>query len=291
VTDFSQYLLRYATDSTASELGVLDERGLAPLGLSSMSELLALRLSDVRSLIADRAAGPRRTRESVAALPPVDGQMEVWGAGVTYRRSMVAREEESDSAAAYRKVYEADRPELFLKGCAWRVLTDDDAAGIRRDAGSSVPEPELALVINAYGEIVGATVCDDLTARSIEGENPLYLSQAKIYTGSCVLGSLVRPWWEITDPRSLIIALEITRDGASVFTGTTSTENLNRDFESLVEWLYRANTFPHGAVLATGTGIVPPLDLSLNDGDQILITIDEVGSLSHAVAAVGTSTT
>jgi 2-dehydro-3-deoxy-D-arabinonate dehydratase len=267
-------------DAGRARVGVLDERGVAPIdAVDTLADLLALPLADIRALVTGAASADRL--ESVSLLAPVDGRTEVWAAGVTYERSRAARVEESQQTLVYDAVYAADRPELFLKSVAWRVVTDGQPAGLRRDADNSVPEPELALVLNAHGEIVGATVCDDLTARGIEAHNPLYLPQAKIYTGSCALAARIRPWWEIPTPTELGIRMRISRAGQVVFSGETSTARLHRTFEDLVSWLYREIDLPAGAVLATGTGIVPPLDEGVRPGDLVEIEIDEVGSLSH----------
>jgi 2-dehydro-3-deoxy-D-arabinonate dehydratase len=267
-------------DAGRARVGVLDERGVAPIdAVDTLADLLALPLADIRALVTGAASADRL--ESVSLLAPVDGRTEVWAAGVTYERSRAARVEESQQTSVYDAVYAADRPELFLKSVAWRVVTDGQPAGLRRDADNSVPEPELALVLNAHGEIVGATVCDDLTARAIEAHNPLYLPQAKIYTGSCALAARIRPWWEIPTPTELGIRMRISRAGQVVFSGETSTARLHRTFEDLVSWLYREIDLPAGAVLATGTGIVPPLDEGVRPGDLVEIEIDEVGSLSH----------
>lgn len=280
------HIVRFAeAGSDRVRVGVLDERGIAALPVASLGALLALRVEEIRALLAEAsgwaaAAGAR-------LLAPVDGRTEVWGAGVTYQRSREARVEESASTSVYETVYEARRPELFLKSVAWRVVTDGASAGLRADAANSVPEPELALVLNRHGEIVGATVCDDLTARSVEGENPLYLPQAKIYTGSCVLAARIRPWWEIATPGELAIRMRVRRGADVVFAGETSTARLHRPFAELVDWLFRELDLPEGAVLATGTGIVPPLEQGVRPGDQVEIEIDEVGSLAHPLVNTG----
>jgi 2-dehydro-3-deoxy-D-arabinonate dehydratase len=280
-------LLRYASADGAPALGVRDDAGIAPLpGVESLARLLRLRVAEIRELISAALTGARLPFEGIEVLAPVDGNTEVWGAGVTYERSFAARVEESGGQDAYALVYEAERPELFFKSVAWRVIGSGAVAGLRRDATSTVPEPELALVVNRHGEILGATVCDDLTARSIEGQNPLYLPQAKLYTGSCVLGAGIRPWWEISDPHALTITLLIRREGATVFSGSTNTSVLRRRFEDLVAWLYREERFPEGVVLATGTGIVPELDFSLEAGDEVEITIEHVGTLTHGLAHI-----
>jgi 2-dehydro-3-deoxy-D-arabinonate dehydratase len=216
----------------------------------------------------------------------VDGLTEVWASGVTYRRSRQARIEESGDADVYARVYDAARPELFFKSVAWRAVGDNDPIGVRADSPSNTPEPELALVLNSAAQIVGLTVCNDVSSRSIEGENPLYLPQAKIYTASCALGPGIRPIWEIADPADLAVSCTITRDGEVVWSAETSTALLHRRFEDLVHYLFRAMDFPHGVILSTGTGIVPELDLSLSAGDIVRIEIDRVGVLTNPVRPI-----
>ena len=216
--------------------------------------------------------------------PPI-GTQEVWAAGVTYFRSRTARMEESKDAGGgtfYDRVYEADRPELFFKATAWRVRGPRAGIRIRRDARWSVPEPELALCINARGEIVGYTIGNDVSSRDIEGENPLYLPQAKVYDGSCALG----PGLYVTSaplPPETGIALRITRAHTIVFEGETTLANLRRRPEELVEYLYRETSFPTGCILLTGTGIIPPDEFTLHGGDLVEITIEPIGTLSNVV--------
>jgi len=226
----------------------------------------------------------RRASPETRVLPPV-GTQEVWAAGVTYLRSRTARMEESKTAGGgsfYDKVYDAVRPELFFKSSPWRVRGDGDAVRIRGDASWSVPEPELALVVNARGEIVGYTIGNDMSSRDIEGENPLYLPQAKMYDGSCALGPaiLVR---EQSLPPSTGIAIVITRAGTVVFEDRTTTAQMKRTPEELVSFLYREMSFPQGAILLTGTGIIPPDDFTLQSGDEIAITIEVIGTLRNVV--------
>jgi 2-dehydro-3-deoxy-D-arabinonate dehydratase len=234
--------------------------------------------------------GPERQAESRApspeprVLPPI-GTQEVWAAGVTYFRSRTARMEESKAAGGgsfYDKVYEAVRPELFFKASPWRVRGDGDAVRIRADATWSVPEPELALVVNARGEIVGYTIGNDMSSRDIEGENPLYLPQAKMYDGSCALGPgiLIR---EEPLPPDTEITIAITRGGSSVFDGHTTVAQMKRTPEELVSFLYREMSFPQGAILLTGTGIIPPDGFTLHSGDEIVITIEAIGTLRNVV--------
>jgi 2-dehydro-3-deoxy-D-arabinonate dehydratase len=221
---------------------------------------------------------------SAKILAPI-GNQEVWAAGVTYYRSRSARMEESKSAGGgdfYDRVYAAERPELFFKGTASRVSGPGDHVRIRSDAAWSVPEPELALLINARGQIVGTTVGNDMSSRDIEGENPLYLPQAKVYDRSCALGPCILIGSEplaTTTP----IRLEILREGKIEFSGATSLAELKRTPSALVEYLFRDNSFPFGAFLLTGTGIVPPDSFTLAIRDRIRITIDPIGTLENDV--------
>ena len=217
-------------------------------------------------------------------LAPVDYQ-EIWAAGVTYKRSKIAREEESVGAAQfYDKVYTADRPELFLKATAARVVHPGQPVRIRADATWSVPEPELALVISPAGKIVGYTIGNDMSSRDIEGENPLYLPQAKIYKGSCAVGPVVTPAAVMPPLAGVEITLVIRRGGAVAFEGATTLAQMARTAESLAEWLFKENEFPHGALLLTGTGIVPPDAFTLAHGDDVSITIAGIGTLHNPVA-------
>lgn len=214
------------------------------------------------------------------------GSQEVWAAGVTYLRSRTARMEESKDAGGgtfYDKVYHADRPEIFFKGTPHRVAAPGTPVRIRRDSKWNVPEPELTLALNAKGKIFGYTVGNDMSSRDIEGENPLYLPQAKVYDKSTALG----PCLYVTDqplPQSTVIAIEIRRDGAAAFTGTTTLSQIKRSFTELAEYLFRDNAFPHGTYLLTGTGIVPPDAFTLRSGDEIRITIEPIGTLVNPVA-------
>lgn len=213
------------------------------------------------------------------------GSQEVWAAGVTYFRSRDARMEESKSAGGgdfYDRVYRAERPELFFKATPNRVVGHYGKVAIRKDASWSVPEPELALLISPTGKILGYSIGNDMSSRDIEGENPLYLPQAKVYGRSCALGPgiLISP-----EPlsSSTEIRLEILRGGQTAFAGSTNLSNLKREPATLVHYLYRDNPFPHGCFLLTGTGIVPPDSFSLNHGDEIRISIDGIGTLINSV--------
>jgi 2-dehydro-3-deoxy-D-arabinonate dehydratase len=222
--------------------------------------------------------------DEVAPLPPVCHQ-EVWAAGVTYKRSKIAREEESVGAAAfYDKVYTAERPELFMKAAAWRVVGPGSAIRIRRDGKWNVPEPELALVISPALKIVGFTIGNDVSSRDIEGENPLYLPQAKVYDGSCAIGPVITLAGSMPPLPQVQIRLEIDRGGQRVFEGSTHLGQMARTPENLVEWLGREISFPHGAILLTGTGIVPPDAFTLASGDAVRIAIEGIGTLANRVA-------
>jgi 2-dehydro-3-deoxy-D-arabinonate dehydratase len=251
-------------------------------GINTFAELLQLPLEDLQAAVGKLGEG--EPAAGLKFLPPLDGRGEVWCAGVTYERSRGARMEESSEQSVYDKVYSADRPELFQKAPAWRVVVDGEPVGIRSDSGHDVPEPELAVVANSHGQIVGFTVCNDMSSRSIEGVNPLYVPQAKLFAGGCALASGIRPAWEVSDPKNLGIRLVIERDGAEVFSDTTSTAKLVRELQDLIDVLFVPNDFPDGVILATGTGIVPELDFALAEGDVITITIDEVGTLTNTVA-------
>ena len=214
------------------------------------------------------------------------GNQEVWAAGVTYYRSRSARIEESKDAGGgdfYDRVYSAERPELFFKATASRVSGPGGHVRIRSDASWSVPEPELTLVINPRGEIIGCTIGNDMSSRDIEGENPLYLPQAKVYDRSCALGPCILVSPEAL-PASTPIRLEILRGGQAEFSGATTLAELKREPATLVEYLFRDNSFPYGTFLMTGTGIVPPDSFTLKTGDRISITIDPIGTLINEVA-------
>ena len=238
--------------------------------------------------VAAAAAALPTTGEQIALsqarlLPPIDTQ-EVWAAGVTYKRSQTARMEESEAAAScYDRVYQSPRPEIFFKATPHRVRGTGDALRIRSDATWNVPEPELALVLSPSLRIVGYTIGNDMSSRDIEGDNPLYLPQAKMYNQCCGLG----PWITLAaamPPReSLDIGLDIQRSGQTVFGGQTSVAQMARGFEELVGWLGRDNSFPSGAFLLTGTGIVPDSDFTLHPGDVVHITITGIGTLSNSI--------
>jgi 2-dehydro-3-deoxy-D-arabinonate dehydratase len=217
-------------------------------------------------------------------LAPIDRQ-EIWAAGVTYKRSKIAREEESAGAAQfYDKVYTAARPELFLKATPERVVGPERPIRVRADSKWSVPEPELALVVSPDLRIVGFTIGNDVSSRDIEGENPLYLPQAKVYKQSCAVGPLVTLPSAMPPLPGVEIRLTIRRGGAVAFDGSTTLAQMARTPESLVDWLGRENEFPNGVVLLTGTGIVPPDEFNLSSGDDVSIAIGGIGTLRNPVA-------
>jgi 2-dehydro-3-deoxy-D-arabinonate dehydratase len=228
------------------------------------------------------AEDPDVLRNSLRA--PI-GCQEVWAAGVTYYRSRDARMEESKSAGGgsfYDRVYEADRPELFFKATPNRVVGPNSRVAIRQDSKWSVPEPEWTLLVSPGGRITGYTIGNDMSARDIEGENPLYLPQAKVYRRSCALGPCIL----IADgsfPADAEIIMEINRAGKIVFSDSTSLKSMKRKPETLVQYLYRHNSFPDGVFLLTGTGIVPPDSFTLQAGDRIDITIPPIGTLTNTV--------
>lgn len=243
-----------------------------------------LSLSDpvkvIHDLIADVYHFP--LKQDPTLLAPLDVQ-EVWACGVTYLRSKVARMEESEGGGDfYDHVYEAERPEIFFKANPQRVSASGQPIRIRRDSEWNVPEPELALVVSVAGDIVGYTIGNDVSSRSIEGENPLYLPQAKVYNGSCALGPVIAMSENGLTARK--IQMTILREGKEVFGGETSTAQMRRRPEDLVSYLFRELTFKHGAFLLTGTGLVPPDDFTLKVGDVVSITIEGVGTLQNPVA-------
>jgi 2-dehydro-3-deoxy-D-arabinonate dehydratase len=274
---------------------VCDLTGASPGDFSSFSDLLCC--DDLKRRIevaiqrshehpslrfADMDIVPDPARPHLLA--PITKQ-EVWAAGVTYLRSREARMEESESGGSfYDKVYNAGRPELFFKGTAIRVAGPNGAVRIRADSRWNVPEPELALMVNSRGGLVAFTIGNDMSSRDIEGENPLYLPQAKVYQGSCALGPVLALADAVAAPRDLEIKLRILRRGNPVFDGRTGIRQMKRTFEDLISYLFREQQFPYGVILLTGTGIVPPDDFTLEHQDRIEITVTGIGTLRNTVA-------
>jgi 2-dehydro-3-deoxy-D-arabinonate dehydratase len=268
---------------TLDGLEVLD---LSEVGVQSITSLLDA--PDLESTLKRWAAGSlRRIPVSEMCLgAPVEDQ-EIWAAGVTYLRSKAARMEESDfSATAYDRVYEAARPEIFFKSQGSKAMGPGAPVGIRSDARWSVPEPELVLVFNRQGRRVGFTIGNDMSSRDIEGENLLYLPQAKTYRASCAIGPWIRVGADEAEARSWSIGLEILRAGATVFRGSTQVSQIKRSFDELAGWLQRCQEFPKGSMLLTGTGIVPPNEFTLAEGDRVVIEIDGIGRLENPVIPV-----
>jgi 2-dehydro-3-deoxy-D-arabinonate dehydratase len=262
------YLTRYQTP--AGPRWALDGRFLPP------AFTLGLLLELPSAAAADLLAALRTDEPAYGALlAPIEPLQEVWAAGVTYLRSRDARKEESSVADVYQKVYDAARPEVFFKSIGWRVVANGQPVRIRADSGWNVPEPELVLVINGSGEIVGYCAGNDMSSRDIEGENPLYLPQAKIYDGSCALGSGI----QLAGPselRDLPIRIEIVRDGAAAFSGKSSTAQMHRRPEELAACLVQELTFPQGVFLMTGTCMVPGDGFTLHSGDTMRIGVGTI---------------
>jgi len=231
-------------------------------------------------------SGPPSSADGMRLLKPISTQ-EVWAAGVTYERSKVAREEESAGSGIYDRVYAAARPELFFKATPSRTVGPYEPVAIRTDARWNVPEPELTLVINPALELVGFTIGNDMSSRDIEGENPLYLPQAKVYARCCALGPLIALRGSLADPTNLTIKLEILRASSPIFAGEVSTRRIVRSYSELIDYLGRDNLFPDGVCLLTGTGIVPPDDVTLLPGDEVVIAIEGIGELRNPVVQGG----
>jgi len=275
-------IVRLRTASGEVHTGVTDQRGrVHHLGLP-LADLLGQPLGALRQSV-EAAAGQAGADPGGPLLAPIDGATEVWAAGVTYKRSEEARVEESATPDIYTKVYRAERPELFFKATPRRVAGPDQPIVVRSDSTWDVPEPELALVINAQAEIVGYTIANDVSSRSIEGENPLYLPQAKVYDGCCALGPGIVPSWEVADPYGLGIRMRIQRGGSVHWRGETSMREFARRLDDLVSVLFREDTFPHGVILCTGTALVPDSPFTLEAGDSVEIEIDGLGTLRNPV--------
>jgi 2-dehydro-3-deoxy-D-arabinonate dehydratase len=235
----------------------------------TLAGLLALPRAELQDFL---RAQPQDEDAAGALLPPVEGDHEVWAAGVTYERSREAREAESSARDVYARVYEAERPELFFKATGWRVAGHGMPIRVRADSRWNVPEAELTLAVNAHGEIVGFCAGNDVSSRDIEGDNPLYLPQAKIYDGACALG----PGLVLANAgalRDLPVRADVLRAGRTIFSGETRTSRMKRPLEELVAYLVRELAFPRGVFLMTGTGVVPPPEFSMEPGDRARVTI------------------
>ena len=266
-------------------VGLLEGQRVIPLSSEphALSKLLHAENPTQSALDLARQAGATLDLGSIRILAPIDSQ-EVWGAGVTYERSKEARQKESKRGEEfYDMVYRSPRPELFFKATPGRVVGPDEAVRIRGDSRWSVPEPELALVLSPRLQHVGWTIGNDLSARDIEGENPLYLPQAKVYDACCALGPVITLAPAMPPLAEIEISMEIDRHGQTVWVGTTAAQRMVRSFSDLIDWLGRDNQFPGGVILLTGTGIVPPDDFYLREGDIVRISITGIGMLCNSV--------
>jgi 2-dehydro-3-deoxy-D-arabinonate dehydratase len=285
------HLCRFSDSQGAARLGLVRDGALYDLGdrwptLSAFLDWSAGRsdlVAELSAELADAAPAARLDQQGAPALLKPTDLQEVWAAGVTYERSRIAREEESAGSGIYDRVYSAARPEIFFKATPSRTVGPGEPVAIRVDASWNVPEPELGLVINQALELVGFTVGNDMSSRDIEGENPLYLPQAKLYARCCALGPLIALRGSIADPTNLPIKLEIVRGGVVAFAAETNTRRIVRSYADLIGYLGRDNLFPDGAVLLTGTGIVPPDDFTLLAGDEVAISIEGIGTLRNPV--------
>jgi 2-dehydro-3-deoxy-D-arabinonate dehydratase len=285
-------ICRFTIDGAEPRLGWFDGSQVRDLSASrapwaaSIGALLATEAPITEVVSGVRDSLPEYSLSDVTLLAPIDHQ-EVWAAGVTYERSREAREQESEHAAdMYARVYAATRPELFFKADARRTAGPDGEIRVRPDSSWSVPEPELALVLSPALRIAAYTIGNDVSARDIEGENPLYLPQAKVYDGACALGPWLIPSELVPDPHSLEISCRISRDGQVIWRDSTTTAKLHRTFEELVSYLGRSNSFPGGAFLLTGTCLVPPDSLTLQAGDDVTIEIAGLGTLRNTVGPI-----
>jgi 2-dehydro-3-deoxy-D-arabinonate dehydratase len=283
-------LCRFQLNDTTARAGlVLDDRhvlDLSSAGIERLTPLLDAADPAQECVALAKKSLPQHDLAKVKLLAPVERQ-EVWAAGVTYLRSKKARMDESEfSASAYDRVYDAPRPEIFFKSLPEKVVATGEAVGIRADAKWNVPEPELALVLNSRCQVVGYTIGNDMSSRDIEGENLLYLPQAKVYARSCALGPFITVGASEADARGWTIGVEIARGGKTVFAGETSVGQIKRGFDELAGYLCRSQEFPHGAVLLTGTGVVPGDEFTLATGDVVRIRISGIGLLENPVVVV-----
>src|SRR6266536_4712551 len=279
-------IVRFHGDDGISALGAFrNDRVVARFKApaSTFPELLRLPLTEFRIVVERTVAISGPPERDTVLLAPVDGLTEVWAAGVTYKRSEEARMEESGTPDVYSKVYNAERPEIFLKATSRRVVGPEGTVVIRSDSTWDVPEPELAIVVNAHAEIVGYTIGNDVSSRSIEGENPLYLPQAKLYARSFAFGPGITPAWEVADPYGLAMHMRILRNGQAHWSGEANTSELKRRLDDLVAYLFREDDFPDGVLLSTGTALVPETPFTLQHGDIVEIEIDQLGALRNPV--------
>ncbi len=275
-------LCRYG-NSMKSWWGWIDGDQVSPIPYEQVRDVFAAPGSD--GLLSLKTCGNGCALSEVELLAPVLAEQEIWAAGVTYESSKFARMAESpEGGDFYAKVYIADRPELFLKASPGRTRGPGDDLRVRADSSWNVPEPELAVVIAGNGTILGYTIGNDMSSRDIEGANPLYLPQAKVYNGSCAVGPVIIPASGL-DPHNLPITLSIVREGVEIYRGETSTAKMKRNVQELSEWLFRELDFPFGAILLTGTGLIPPDEFSLIPGDNVKISIGGIGDLANPITS------
>jgi 2-dehydro-3-deoxy-D-arabinonate dehydratase len=277
-------LARVRTADGTTHLCLWRDRELWDLHPLSLDDLLQLPLAEIRKTLDSASAARQRADPNVELLAPAQSQ-EVWAAGVTYLRSREARLEETSQKNLYEHVYESDRPELFFKAAGWRVVPHGSEVGIRADSNWDVPEPELAVLSNSRAEVVAYACGNDMSSRSIEGENPLFLPQAKVYDRSCAIGPVAVLAWAVDVARA-VIRMTIEREGKTVFAGTSTVADMTRDPAKLVGVLYSSYTLPLGAWLLTGTSLVPPQPYTATAGDLVRIAIDGLGELANRVSAV-----
>ena len=293
-------LVRYHEPVAGNQVGVLEGDQVVPLvGRRTTTDLIVDALSDgvsLAELAATERAGSSEAPQSYADLdvPPASDRAhlispiaapEIWACGVTYRRSAEFREGDMQTGKGiYDMVYDSERPEIFSKGGDSRCVGPNAAASIRADSAITVPEAELAYVLGANGEIVGYTICDDVSAWDIERENPLYLPQSKVFYGCTVLGPVLVTSDELTDPYSLEVRCVIEREGQAIFDESVGTDRIKRRFDELTEYLMLNNPIPVGTVVSTGTGVIVPPELGLHAGDNVAITISGIGTLRHTMA-------
>jgi 2-dehydro-3-deoxy-D-arabinonate dehydratase len=277
-------LARVRNADGTTHLCLLRDRDLWDLHPLTLDDLLRRPLAEIRKTLDSASAARRRADSNVELVAPAESQ-EVWAAGVTYLRSREARLEETSQKNIYEHVYESDRPELFFKATGWRVVPHGGELGVRADSTWDVPEPELAVLANSRAEIVAYACGNDMSSRSIEGENPLFLPQAKVYDRSCAIGPAAVLAWAVDVTRA-VIRMTIERDGTTVFTGTSTVADMTREPAKLVGVLYSSYTLPVGAWLLTGTSLVPPQPYTATAGDVVRIAIEGLGELTNRVSTV-----
>jgi len=277
-------LARVRTADGTTHLCLWRDRVLWDLHPLTLDDLLRMPLVEIRKTLDSASAGRQRADPNVELVAPAESQ-EVWAAGVTYLRSREARLEETSQKNIYEHVYESDRPELFFKAAGWRVVPHGGELGVRADSTWDVPEPELAVLSNSRAEVVAYACGNDMSSRSIEGENPLFLPQAKVYDRSCAIGPAAVLAWAVDVARA-VIRMTIDRDGTTVFAGTATVADMTREPAKLIGVLFSSYTLPVGAWLLTGTSLVPPQPYTATAGDVVRIAIEGLGELTNRVSTL-----